>query len=206
MELRENLELVSVDYENNGSKAILTFLDKERKEVRTVNFNTQVYRDGSFQDDPDKKEKVEAWCKEYFGTSFKKLSDCVGQTKDVYVYERFNSLFPVDVVDKFTPDMAGQIFQTSVKEIVLDDYFIKIRYEIEGKTYESKQTFGTYIKDMNSWYVDPQKKDREFEKFKSKYGVSVEDREQLVGHPLMVEVKTAFGTNLWGDIKRFPQK
>lgn len=206
MEIRKGLELVNVDYENNGAKAVMTFLDKERKEVRTVNFNTQVFRDGSFQEDADKKQKVEEWCKEYFGTSFKKLGDCIGQKKDVYIYDRFNSLFPVDIVEKFTSDMAGQIFQTSVKEIILDDYFIKIRYEIEGKTYESKQTFGTYIKDMNSWYVDPQKKDREFDKFKEKYGVSVEDRDQLIGHPLMVEVKTAFGTNLWGDIKRFPQK
>lgn len=206
MEIRKDLELVSVDYENNGAKAVMTFLDKERKEVRTVNFNMQVFRDGGFKDDPDKKQKVEDWCKEFFGTSFKKLGDCIGQKKDIYVYDRFNSLFPVDIVEKFTADMASQIFQTSVKEIVLDDYFIKVRYEIDGKTYESKQTFGTYIKDMNSWYVDPQKKEREFDKFKSKYGVSVEDRDQLIGHPLMVEVKTAFGTNLWGDIKRFPQK
>ena len=30
MEKRENLELVNVAFENNGQKAVLTFLDKER--------------------------------------------------------------------------------------------------------------------------------------------------------------------------------
>ena len=37
MELLKNLELVNVEYENEGQKAILTFLDEERGEVRTVN-------------------------------------------------------------------------------------------------------------------------------------------------------------------------
>ncbi len=28
----------------------------------------------------------------------------------------------------------------------------------------------------------------------------------LIGHPIMVEVKSAFGTSLYGDIKKFPRK
>ena len=59
MELRKELELVSVDFENNGKKAVMTFLDKERKQVRVVNFNRQVYRDGKYVDDPDKAAKVD---------------------------------------------------------------------------------------------------------------------------------------------------
>ena len=43
MEIRTGLKLVSVDYENNGKKAVMMFLDEERKQVRTVNFNLQVY-------------------------------------------------------------------------------------------------------------------------------------------------------------------
>jgi hypothetical protein len=31
MELRKGLELVSVEYENNDKKAVMTFLDAERK-------------------------------------------------------------------------------------------------------------------------------------------------------------------------------
>lgn len=206
MEIRQALELVNVEYENNGQKAVMTFLDKERKEVRVVNFNRQSYKDGKYVDDPAKAKKVDEWCKEIFGTTFDKLGDCVGVKKDVYIYDSFNSLFEVQTVEKFTKDMVGLVFQTEVKEIILDDYFIKIRYEIEGKVYESKQTFGQYVEAMKAWFVDPQKKDREFAKFKDKYGVDIADRDSLIGHALIVEVKSAFGKFYYGDIKRFPKK
>lgn len=206
MEIRENLELVAVDFENNGKKAVMTFLDIERREVRTINFNKQTYKDGNYVDDPEKAAKVDEWCDTYFQTSFENLSSAIGQTHDVYIYEKFNSLFEVDSVAKFDKDMVGQIFQTEVKEIIVDDYFIKIRYEIEGETYESKMTFGNYVENMNQWFVDPQKKEKVFAKFEDKFGVPVDRKDEIIGHPLMVEVKTAFGTHFYGDIKKFPKK
>ena len=36
MEKRENLELVNVAFENNGQKAVLTFLDKERAGLEKI--------------------------------------------------------------------------------------------------------------------------------------------------------------------------
>lgn len=206
MELRKELELVSVEYENNGKKAVFTFLDKERKQVRVVNFNRQIYRDGKFVDDPEKAAKVDEWCAEFFGCAFAELESCVGQKKDVYCYDKFNSLWEVDQIEKFTKDMLGQIFQTEVKEIVVDDYFIKIRYDIEGKTYESKMTFGTYFQATKEWYQDPVKKETQYRRFEEKFHVPVERKDELVGHPLMVEVKSAFGTNYYGDIKKFPAR
>ena len=206
MELRKELELVSVEYENNGKKAVFTFLDKERKQVRVVNFNRQIYRDGKFVDDPEKAAKVDEWCAEYFDCGFAELESCIGQKKDVYCYEKFNSLWEVDQIEKFTKDMQGQIYQTEVKEIVVDDYFIKIRYDIEGKTYESKMTFGTYFQATKEWYQDPVKKETQYRRFEEKFHVPVERKDELVGHPLMVEVKSAFGTNYYGDIKKFPAR
>jgi len=206
MELRKDLELVAVDYENDGKKAVMTFLDRERKEVRIVNFNRQSYKNGKYVDDPEKAAKVDNWCDEYFGTEFTKLSGCVGTVHDVFVYDSFNSMFEVEQITKFTEDMKGQIYQTEVKEILVDDYFIKIRYEIDGKIYESKQTFGVFLDSTREWFLDPQKKDKEFAKFEDKYGVPVSAAYTLVGHPLMVEVKSAFGTHLYGDIKKFPKK
>ena len=206
MELRKELELVAVDYESNDKKAIMTFLDKERRQVRVVNFNKQVYRDNKYVDDAEKSAKVDQWCKEYFNCDFEELQGCIGQTKDVYCYEKFNSLWEVEQIEKFTADMVGQIYQTEVKEITVDDYFIRIRYEIDGKTYESKMTFGTYFKETKEWYQDPVKKDAMYQRFEEKYLVPVERKDELIGHPLMVEVKSAFGTNYYGDIKKFPRK
>jgi len=206
MELRKNLQLVSVEYESNGKKAVMTFLDKERKQVRVVNFNRQIYQDGKYIDDEDKGNKVDQWCSDYFGCRFDELENCVGQEKDVYCYDKFNSLWEVDQIEKFTVDMVGQIYQTEVKEIVVDEYFIKIRYEIEGKTYESKMTFGIFMKDSREWYQDPVKKEAQYQRFLEKYHVPVERKDELIGHPLMVEVKSAFGNNYYGDIKKFPNK
>jgi hypothetical protein len=83
MELRKNLELVDVAYENDGKKVVMTFLDEERGEVRIVNFNRQAYDNGKFVDDPSKAAKVDEWCENFFGTKFNKLTDCIGQKKDV---------------------------------------------------------------------------------------------------------------------------
>ena len=70
MEIRENLNLIEVRFEQEGKKAILTFLDPERGEIREVNFNKQSYKDGKYQDDPEKAAKVDEWCKTYFNTTF----------------------------------------------------------------------------------------------------------------------------------------
>ena len=206
MEIRENLELVAVDYENGGKKAVMTFLDAERRQVRVINFNQQSYKDGKFVDDPDKTEKVAQWCEEYFGCKFDELGNKIGTKLDVFCYEKFNSLWQIDQIEKFDADMVGQIFQTEIKEITVDDFFIRIRYEIEGKTYESKMAFGTYFKATKEWYQDPVKKDQQYRRFEEKYHVPVEEKDTLIGHPIMVEVKSAFGTNYYGDIKKFPQR
>lgn len=206
MELRKELELVNVEYESENKKAVLTFLDTERKQVRVVNFNKQTYQDGKYIDDPEKAAKVDEWCKTYFESDFLSLTECIGQKKDVYCYERFNSLWEVDQVEKFTPDMVGAIYQTEIKDITVDDYFIKVRYEIEGKTYESKLTFGTYFKETKTWYQDPIKKDQKYKQFEEKFLVPVSRKDELIGHPLMVEVKSAFGNNYYGDMKKFPKK
>lgn len=205
MELRKELELVSVDYENNGKKAVLTFLDRERKQVRVVNFNKQSYRDGKYVDDKEKAGKVDQWCDDYFGCGFNDLGECCGKKMDVYCYENFNSLWEVEQIEKFTADMEGLLIQTEVKEILVDDYFIKIRYEYEGKTYESKMGFGTYFKATKEWYQDPVKKEAQYRKFEEKFHVPVENKDALIGHQLVVEVKSAFGNNYYGDVKKFPK-
>lgn len=206
MELRKDLELVSVEYENEGKKAVMTFLDRERREIRTVNFNRQSYDNGKYVDDKKKAEKVDQWCADIFEASFDRLASCVGQKKDVYCYDNFNSLFEVEQIEKFTDDMLGEIFQTSVKEILVDENAIRIRYLIEGKTYESKMSYATYMPDTQMWFVDPIKKEKQFKKFGEKFGVPVEQKDELIGHALMVECKKAMGKYCYGDIKKFPKK
>lgn len=205
MEIRKNLELVNVECDGS-TKATMMFLDKERKEVRTVTFNKQVYDNGKFIDNDEKAQKVEQWCQDYFGCAFSELSDQIGAKKDIYVYDNFNSLWECEIVNKFDESQVGQIYQTEVKEIIIDNIAIRIRYDIDGKTYESKMTFATYLDTTKEWYVDPNKKAKKLEQFEDKFGVDIDHKDELIGHPLMVEVKSAFGKNYYGDIKKFPKK
>ena len=201
-EVRKDLELVAVDYMNEGKKAIFTFLDKERREVREVQFNKQAYKNGKFVDDPEKAATVEEWCEKYFNTTFEGLSSCIGQLHDVHVYEKFNSLWETTELTKFDADMKGQIFQTKIKSVKADDVGIKVQYEIEGRTYESKMGYAKYMN--GEWFLDPNKKEKQYEKFEDKFGVPVEEADKLIGHDLMVEVKKAF-SSYYGDMKAFPK-
>jgi hypothetical protein len=204
MEIRENLEMIEVNYDDGRKKATMVFLDAERGEIREVNFNLQSFKDGKYVDDPEKAEKVEKWCAEYFNTTFANLPSCVGQKKTVYCYDRFNSLFEVDQVTKFADSMKGKLYQTTIEEIKLDDYAIRIRYKIEGNLYESKMSFGKYLENLQQWFVDPIKKEKAMTKFKEKYGVDISEADKLTGAKLIVEVKSAFGTHLYGDCKPLP--
>lgn len=205
MEIRKDLVLVNVEYENKGEKAVMTFLDKERKQVRVVNFNKQSYNNGKYVDDPEKAEKVEEWCEEYFGVSFGDLKDCVGVVKDIYCYDNFNSLWESQTITKFTADMNKQIYQTEVSEITVDDYAIRIRYPIDGKTYESKMSYSIYLEETKEWFQDPIKKDKKYAEFEEKFHVSVENAKNLIGTHIIIEVKSAFGKYYYGDIKALPK-
>ena len=74
----------------------------------------------------------------------------------------------------------------------------------QQKRYNSRT--GIYFKDKKEWFQDPIKKEQQYKKFEDKFLVPVSAKDTLIGHPLMVEVKSAFGSNYYGDIKKFPRK
>lgn len=205
MELLKGLEIVEVEYSNDGKKAVFTLFDAERQEIREISFNKQVYNDGEWSDNAEKAAKVVQWCSDLFGLGFDKLTDTVGTKHDVYAYDTFNSFFPVDIVEKFTEQMFGEIYSTEIEKIEVSDLFIKIRYKIEGKTYESKQTLSNYVASMKKYLPNPNRALKEYEKFEKKFGCSVQEADTLVGLPIMVEVRKAPNGSFWGDIKK-PRK
>lgn len=205
-QLLEQLELV--DVQNDGKKAVLTFLDEDNGEIRDVNFNKQSFDKDKkeFVDDPEKAEKVEGWCDEYFGLAFDKLGQAIGEKKDVYAYDRFNSLFPVKIVNKFDKSMQGQIFETTVTNAHDDGKGIHIEFEYDGEAYESKMMYSDYLESKGQFFVNPQKKKKQFDKFEDKFGISAENPEELNGKSIMVEIKVAFGKFPYAEIKPFPKK
>ena len=204
----ENLELIEVRYTDDKKKATLTFLDEENGEVREINFNKQSWDDktGGFIDDEEKAAKVDEWSQEYFGLDFLQLPKAVGETKDVYAYDNFNSLWEMQIVEKFGDDMLGQIIQVPCTEIIDDGTAIRIRFEYEGKTYESKMSYADYLEVKKAWFVNPQKQTRQYAKFEQKFHIPIENMEDLVGKTLMVEVKKAMGKYIYNEVKAFPKK
>lgn len=208
MSLRENLELAHVEYKDNGLKVTLSFVDKTEGIVREVNFNKQNY-------DPDKKkfifsqEKAD-WCeekvKEHFGVGFDELETQVGTVKDVYCYDNFSSLYPVQQVKKFDKDMVGQIFETEVIGVEDDGVGVKIKFEYDGETYQSNMNYSTYVEAMKQWFVNEVKRGNQYRKFEEKFGIPIEQKDELVGKTIMVEVKSAFGTNTYAEVKPFQKK
>lgn len=206
MELLEQLELVEVVFEDK--KAILTFLDEERGEIREVNFNKQSYDNdqNKFVDDPKKAEKVDGWCSEHFGLTFDELAKAIGEKRDIYAYDRFNSLFPVKMVNKFDKEMVGQIMEIEISNVEDDGKAIHIEFEYEGNTYENKMTYADYLEVKKQWFTNPQKKAKQYAKFEDKFGIPVDEKEKLVGEKAMIEIKLAFGKFVYVDIKPFPKK
>lgn len=200
--LRKDLELVEVAYDNNGSKAILRFLDEENAELLEVNFNKQNYVNGEFVDDEKKAEQVEEWSKEYFDCSFDELKSKVGVKKDVYKYDQFNALWEVDIINKFEKSDKGKIFETTIKEVVDTGQRISVKFEYEGKTYEKKFQYSEYVEALEKWFVNPQKKEKQYKQFEELFGVSIDEADEIIGKPIMVEVKIAFNKWAFADIKK----
>ena len=196
-----DLELVGVEFENDGKKAILTFLNQEEGTVLDVSFNKQSYSDGNFIDDPEKAKKVEEWSQDFFGFDFKDLEKAVGQRKTVYEYGKFNSLWESTQVEKYPQDMVGMIMEVVVSDCFMDDTAIRIRWEDGGSTYEAKLGFAKYMEDQRKWFINPQRRTKQTEKFKTLFGIPVERCKELVGVSIMIELKLAFKKFVYAEPK-----
>ena len=207
MELKEQLEIVDVVFEDN-KKATIICLDEEMGEIREINFNKQKYDQDSkkFVDDQEKAQQVEDWCQEHFGLPFDRLAETIGERKDVYCYDNFNSVFPVKMIQKFDDDMVGQIFEVEIIHAEDDGKKISLQFEYEGGLYESKMQYADYLDARKEWFINPQKRKKQYEKFEEKFGLLVGEIEQMIGKTVMVEVKKAMGKYVYSEIKPFPKK
>lgn len=204
MEFLEQLELVDVIFEDN-KKATLVFLHEERGEIREVNFNKQSFDQDTkkFIDDAEKAQKVEEWAEEYFGLPFDRLAEAIGERKDIYCYDNFNSLFEVQMIEKFGEDMLGQIFEAEIVKAVDDGKKISLQFEYEGKLYESKMQYADYVEARKEWFINPQKRKKQYEKFEEKFNLLVGEIEKMIGKMVLVEVKKAMGKYIYSEIKPF---
>lgn len=202
----KDLELVSVEYDNGT--ATLTFLDSDQGEIREVNIRKTKYDQDKKKQVPDEQAAIRAeeTAMEYLGVSFDEIETVVDKKFPVYIYEKFNSLKPVVVIEKFTTDEVGAIFSTPAIEVFDDGKGIRIQFEENGKLRQSNMGYSKYDEKRKEWFVNPQQKAKQYAKFEEKFGIKVENMKELIGKQIMVEIKLAFGTAAYAEIKPFPKK
>lgn len=206
MKKLENLELVDAIVEDG--KAELTFLDENAGEIRKININKKKFdaEKTKWVEDTEKAEAAEKKAMDYFGVSFDELEKAIGQHHDIYAYEKFNSLNEIQITEKFSTDDEGLIFQTEIKRVFEDNVGIHIEFEYEGTTYESKMTYADYLESKKMFLIDPIKKAKKYEQFEKKFNVPIENKDELIGQPITVEVKVAFSKFAYSEIKNIPKR
>lgn len=202
MELHKDLPVV--DIENTDDAVKFIFINSDSNEIYEVIFHKKQYdtKTREYVESDEKLKQTETWCQTYFGLPLDKIDQAIGQKHDVYVYEGYNSLWESD--KKFTPDTVGQIIEAKIKEVTLNNTGIKIRYDYKGSTYSSNMGFTQKVGD--NFYVNPQKKLKQLQRFEDKFHVPIEQANKLTGKKIMVEIKKAMGKYVYGDIKALPVK
>jgi hypothetical protein len=131
------------------------------------------------------------------------LAQNIGERKDVYCYDRFNSLWEVKMITKFEEDMLGQIITTECVHAEDDGKKISIQFEYDGNLYESKMQYADYVEAKKEWFINPIKQKKQYEKFENKFQMPVTEVENMIGKNVLVEVKKAMGKWIYTEIKPF---
>lgn len=200
METIKNCEVVEVNQDQDV--VLFQLLDKEKLEVHTIKWNKKAYdaEHKKFVESEEKEKQVEEWANQYFNLNLEEIEKAIGQVKDVYAYDTFDSLW--ECVQKIPPELEGQILSATIKAITLEKEGIRIDFDYEGDVYRSNMSFTDKIGD--TYYINPQKRKKAVEKFEEKFHVPVEESDKLIGKQIMVEIKKAFGKFIYADIKKLP--
>lgn len=202
MERIENCQMIKAEVVN-GTRLEMKFYDPENDVLRTVKFNKQNWdrEKGQFVDDPEKEQKCEEWSQKYFGCSFDEVPEQVGVCRDIYVYDKFCSLWETEDTQRakrFDSPVKG-IIKTKIENIYVDTVGIHVEYKYNEELYESKYTYAEFVKDLKKWVRDPEREDRAKHRFKDIFGRDVSEKDTLIGEEIQVQVKKAF-SSYYGEI------
>ena len=199
MERIENCQMIKAEVVN-GTRLEMKFYDPENDVLRTVKFNKQNWdrEKGQFVDDPEKEQKCEEWSQKYFGCSFDEVPEQVGVCRDIYVYDKFCSLWETDETQRFDSPVKG-IIKTKMENIYVDTVGIHVEYKYNDELYESKYTYAEFVKDLKKWVRDPEREARSLKRFKEIYGKDFSDKDELIGAEIQVQVKKAF-SSYYGEV------
>ena len=99
--------------------------------------------------------------------------------------------------------MEGQIFETEIVNALDDGKKLSLQFEFEGDLYESKMQYAEWLEARQEWFVNPVKRNKQYEKFEEKFQMPVAEIANMIGKTVMVEVKKAMGKYIYSEIKPF---
>lgn len=66
--------------------------------------------------------------------------------------------------------------------------------------------YAKWLDTQKKFFVNPQEKDKKIKKFEEKFGIKLEDKDEIIGKTVMFEVKKAGGKHLWIELKPLVKK
>ena len=204
--LKKDLLLVEVEL-TDGISVVFRFLNEDEGLLYEVTWNFRKFDPDNkkWVTSPEQEEKVAQWADEYFGVVVADLANLGDANiyKDVYHYDTFNSLWEIQRTEKMPKDRVGEIFTVTITDVEETSKGFLPKFEEEGKTYGiSGFDTSTFLKGQNKFFKDPVKEEKAKEKFLDRFGISLEDKDLLVGEEVMVEIKQT-GIYTWIEGKQF---
>lgn len=199
----ENLQLISVEYNENHTTATLNYLNSDSASILPVKIHTEKYDESSktWQKDVEQEQRADETAKNELGVEgFDQLPGAIESTHDVYQYDNYYSLFERQGYDRFDEKYVDSSIVGEIKEVKDNDTAILIVFDFEGTDYASKLNYSKYIKSLKKSLPVEGKKDKALERFQKKTGVSFDESESLIGKKGMFEIKKT-GQYTWADLK-----
>lgn len=198
MEKLENLELVEVERNEKDTNLTLLLLDNEAGFIYPVKFNKQKWNNEvkKFEDNPEQLKWVNEKLNEYLGFDWDNAEKAIGKEFDVYVYEKFNSLWKSEQLAKPDEELEKKIrsgYKTKILDVKETNKAFEIIVEIEGNKYSVSNTcdnkglkISDWINSRNAYFKNPSKYAEAKNNFEKEFGVPVEEKEKIIGREVTI--------------------
>lgn len=199
----ENLQLISVEYNENHTTATLNYLNSDSASILPVKIHTEKYDESSktWQKDVEQEQRADEIAKTELNVEgFEQLPGAIDSTHDIYQYENYCSLFERQGYERFAEKYVDSSIVGEIKEIKDNGTAILIVFDFEGTDYASKLNYSKFIESLKKSLPIEGKKEKALARFQKKTGVPFEEAESLIGKKGMFEIRKT-GEYTWSDLK-----
>lgn len=216
------LELLMVDKGKEDNVTTFKFLNDETNEIREVvffkdNYNRETKK---FEYNQEQFEKYTSNLKQYLNVTPDTVLDAIGKTFPVWSGEKYDYLWEPAEFYEFPIGFKDQNFEAVIENIWYDEskegtsqeqtrVTFVLKLKDHGKLVKSNMNWGEWVPSLKRSFTNPRKKSTQMEKFAEKFGVTFQNRNEIIGKDVKIEVKSYnFGgkSGTYIDIKPFPME